>query len=144
VIIAMLLGALMVYLTIYVHYEALTLVSVLTDILPRNRHLRLFCIISGVFLAHTVEVWLYAVAFYVLGEWLQLGEIGGDINQSFRSYLYFSTVSYTSLGLGDIYPTGNLRLVTGIEALNGLLLIAWSGTYTYLHANAEWIWPRGH
>ncbi len=138
---AMAASAIMVYITIFVHYETLTLVSVINDALPKNRHLRLFCIITGVFLAHTLEVWLYAIAYYVLAEWMGLGGVGGDFSESFRSYLYFSTVSYTSLGLGDLYPIGTLRLVTGIEALNGLLLIAWSGTYTYLHVANDWIWP---
>ena len=39
---------------------------------------------------------------------------------------YFSLVSYTSLGLGDIVPTGHLRFVAGVEALNGFLLISCS------------------
>jgi potassium channel LctB len=39
-------------------------------------------------------------------------------------------VSYTSLGLGDVYPGGSLRLITGVEALNGLLMIARSGSFT--------------
>ena len=50
----------------------------------------------------------------------------------FSEYVYFSAVSYTSLGLGDIYPTGGLRLVTGAEALLGLLMIAWSASFAYL------------
>lgn len=34
---------------------------------------------------------------------------------------YFSLVSYTILGLGDIVPTGHLRFTAGVEALNGFL-----------------------
>ena len=45
---------------------------------------------------------------------------------------YFSLVSYTSLGLGDIVPTGHLRLVAGVEALNGFLLISCSAAYLFL------------
>ena len=41
------------------------------------------------------------------------------------------TVSFTSLGLGDVCPHGPARLLTGIEALNGLLLIGWSPMFTY-------------
>ena len=32
----------------------------------------------------------------------------------------------------DIYPIGDIRLLASIEALNGLLLVAWSGSFTYL------------
>lgn len=47
-------------------------------------------------------------------------------------YFYFSIVSYTSLGHGDVFPSGHLRFITGVEALNGLLLIAWSGSFIYI------------
>ena len=47
-------------------------------------------------------------------------------------------VSYTSLGLGDVWPTGVLRLITGLEALNGLILIAWSASFTYLSMEKFW------
>jgi len=49
---------------------------------------------------------------------------------------YYSAVSYTSLGLGDIWPHGHLRLLTSIEAINGLFLIGWSVTFTYPVLNA--------
>ena len=38
--------------------------------------------------------------------------------------------SFTSLGFGDIVPTGAVRLLAGAECLNGLLLIGWSASYT--------------
>ena len=37
--------------------------------------------------------------------------------------LYFASVNYTTLGYGDILPHGDLRLLAGLEALNGMLLI---------------------
>jgi hypothetical protein len=47
-------------------------------------------------------------------------------------------VSYTSLGLGDVYPQGGVRLLTGVEALVGLLMIAWSASFTYLSMEKYW------
>jgi hypothetical protein len=46
--------------------------------------------------------------------------------------LYFSLVNYTSLGLGDIYPTGHLRFLAGVESLNGFLHISCSAALIYL------------
>lgn len=45
--------------------------------------------------------------------------------------LHFSLVNYTSLGLGDIYPTGHLRFLAGVEPLNGFLLISCSAALIY-------------
>lgn len=45
----------------------------------------------------------------------------------FSRCLYFSAETFTTLGYGDVVPHGDLRLLAGIEALNGLLLIGWTG-----------------
>ncbi|MEQ8900570.1 MAG: ion channel [Roseovarius sp.] len=47
-------------------------------------------------------------------------------------FFYFSLVNYSSLGLGDIYPTGHLRFLAGVEALNGFLLISCSASTIFL------------
>ena len=52
--------------------------------------------------------------------------------------LYFSLVTYTSLGYGDIAPLGPARLLAGIESLIGLGLIAWSASFTYLEMQRHW------
>ena len=56
----------------------------------------------------------------------------------FVDYLYFSTATYTSLGYGDIYPLGGLRLMAGIETITGLMMIAWSASFTYLTMEKFW------
>jgi ion channel len=81
--------------------------------------------------AHIVEIFLYSLALYVNVVYFEAGHISGDFDGDLLSYFYFSMVSYTSLGLGDVWPHGPIRLLTGIEALNGLILIAWSASYTY-------------
>jgi hypothetical protein len=52
-------------------------------------------------------------------------------------------VTYSRIGFGDLYPVGGARLLAGVEAVIGLLLIGWSASFTYpvmerfwpLHAN---------
>jgi hypothetical protein len=67
-----------------------------------------------------------------------MGSIPGKFVGGFYDYLYFSTVSYTSLGIGDLYPTGVLQLLTGVESLIGLVMIAWTGSFTYLAMEKFW------
>lgn len=57
---------------------------------------------------------------------------------SFSASLYFSAETYTSLGFGDLTPNGPVRLLAGVEALNGLLLIGWSASFTYLCMERFW------
>ena len=73
---------------------------------------------------------------------LELGHLKGMTENDFMEYLYFSSAIYTSLGIGDIHPTGHIRFLTGIEALNGLFLIAWSASFTFLVMGRLWPWSK--
>jgi hypothetical protein len=45
---------------------------------------------------------------------------------SFSEAWYFSMVTFTTLGYGELTLSGNWRLLSGIEAINGIMLIGWS------------------
>lgn len=75
-------------------------------------------LVFGIFAIHTIEIWLYA-AFY----------FGVGALSNFESALYFSTVTFASLGYGDIVLTREWRLVSAIEAANGVILFAWSTAF---------------
>ena len=62
----------------------------------------------------------------------------GPAGRSLASCLYFSAETYTSLGFGDLTPVGPLRMIAGVEALNGLLLIGWSASYAYIAMERFW------
>lgn len=136
---AILLAVLLVAGTVWFHYRVLRAVSALVPALPFGLEARILFIIIAAFAAHVVEALAYAGA-YALADALGLGTLTGPVDGGAMGYLYYSLVSYTSLGLGDVSPTGHLRLLTGVEALNGLLLIAWSGSYTYLAMGRLWPW----
>ncbi|EEB77646.1 hypothetical protein GPB2148_582 [marine gamma proteobacterium HTCC2148] len=52
--------------------------------------------------------------------------------------VYFSFTTYTTLGMGDIEPIGDLRYLTGLESLTGLVLITWSASFLYLEMTRYW------
>lgn len=96
-------------------------------------------ILLSAFSAHLVEIILYAIVLYLYIDIFNIGHLSGSFDRDLVAYFYFSTVSFTSLGLGDIWPHGPVRIITGIEALNGLILIAWSASYTYLLMQKYWV-----
>lgn len=59
----------------------------------------------------TVNVWLWAFAFMALG-------IFADLEES----LYFSLVSFTTLGFGDVILPKEWRLLSGFTATAGFIL----------------------
>ncbi len=122
----------LVLTTVFIHYEVLTTSWPVHSGAVATLRVHMLRLIGGIFVAHLLEISLYALVYYVMHGHLGLGTITGATTQSLLDYFYFSISSYTTLGFGDIYPTGPLRIVTGIESLNGIVLIGWSTSYTYL------------
>jgi hypothetical protein len=132
-------SALLVLMTILIHYEVLRITSEHLADLPVPPRARIVAVVVAAFAAHTIEVWLYGGAYWLLTLNLGLGSFGGQPPVTgFQDCLYFSAVTFTSLGLGDLYPVSHARLLAGVEALNGLVLIGWSASFTYLAMQRYW------
>ena len=117
-----------VAMAIFIHAKAIRLIR----FGQRNRSLAIAWIVSGLFFTHLVEVGIFGIAYIIEAEFLGMGTLEGTHDIVVRNYLYFSIATYTSLGLGDIFPTGALRLLAGLEVLTGLLLIGWSASFLYV------------
>lgn len=141
-LLAMAIGTILVVVTVLIHFECLRVLWERVPSLAIRNRFKMLVIVFGAFVAHTLEIWCYAVAFYALDLVSDAALFGGRWSDDFLSYLYFSAVSYTSLGLGDVYPIGPVRLITGIEALNGLVMIAWTASFTYLSLERFWARTR--
>jgi len=119
------------------HYEALRFIGTSAARVEQHRR-AVLVVIFGVVAAHLAEILLYALAMY-LGHTLGLGALVGASHSRAAQYFYLSAETFTTLGLGDIYPTGDLRLIASLEPLVGMLLIGWSGSYTYLAVQRYWV-----
>jgi len=133
-------SVLLVAFSTYLHYEVL---SRLNERLPRvafiPRRAKVPAAVLGAMLSHALQVSAFAGAYFLLRDRLGEGAFGGQFRDSFASFWYFSIETYTSLGLGDIFPLGPLRMLTGIEALTGLLMISWTASFTYLEMSRYWV-----
>ena len=92
-----------------------------------------FLLLGTIGLLHVFEAAVYTVAFR-LGQSWGLGGFKTDGPLTFMDVYYFSVVNYTTLGLGDIYPSGHLRFLAGIESLEGFLLLSCSASYLFAMA----------
>ncbi|MBV8167247.1 MAG: two pore domain potassium channel family protein [Alphaproteobacteria bacterium] len=137
-IIAMIATVVLVALTILVHYEVLRITSAHLSEVPIPPRARIVVVVGAAFVAHTVEVWLYGVAYWLLILKWGFSGFASDAAVDFEDCLYFSVVTYTSLGFGDLLPISHARLIAGVESLNGLLLIGWSASFTYLAMRRYW------
>ena len=121
------LASAMVVVTVVIHFLGLV---VLIRLLERHgrrvdhwhrvarQSVLLVVAVLGIVFLHTLEIWAYALLF------LGLGVLDG-----LEPALYFSTVSFTSLGYGDIVLGPDWRILGAIEAANGLILFGWSTAF---------------
>ncbi len=123
---------------VLIHYETLRLTSASLPHLHMRPRQRILVVIFAAFFAHLVEIMLYAVAYYVIEKIASTGNIAGLPVNSFYDYVYYSMVSYTTLGIGDFYPLDGLRMLTGSESLIGLMMITWTASFTYLSMEKFW------
>lgn len=79
---------------------------------------------------HLVEILLWAITYVTVAP----DELG-----SLQTALYFSVVTFTSLGYGDITLSSEWRLLSGIEAINGILLIGWTTAFLFAVLQRTWV-----
>lgn len=125
-------------LVVFVHYESLLRLSILMHKLRVLHRLRILIAVIGVLTAHVFEVWIFALGHYLLVTTGKFGTLIGDFSGGLLDYSYYSFSTYTSLGFGDITPEGPIRFLTGMEALTGLVLIAWTASFMFLEMQRYW------
>jgi voltage-gated potassium channel Kch len=86
---------------------------------------RLFVVVAvWIVLLHLAEIALWG-AFYLWREAMP----------DLASTLYFSAVTYTTTGYGDLVLPEGWRIVGGVEALTGILMCGWSTGFFFAVAN---------
>lgn len=125
-------------MAILIHYEMLyRLSSIIPHLTIRHRYRVVFGIF-GAMIAHVIEVWLFAAGYYFLIQYEHYGDLTGAFDQSLWACGYFSFTTYTTLGFGDIVPSGHIRFLVGLESLTGLVLITWTASFMFFEMQKFW------
>lgn len=140
-LIAIAIALILVLVTFAIHYRALTWLASISRASagPNDRKpWSVLMIVFALFWVHMAEIAIYALAYHLSISHLEIGSLVGVASETPMVIFYYSGVVYTSLGFGDIYPAGHIRFITQVEALNGLMLITWSASFTYLQMKSIW------
>ncbi len=130
-------------------YECLRAIWAIMPRLTFAPRLRILLMIVPIYAVHIVNIWLYAGVFFLIENYTAIGSImrqsaairghaSAPNYDTFLDCLYFSSSTYTSLGFGDFLPTGNLRMLAAAEVLDGLVMIGWTISFTYLAMEKFW------
>ena len=80
-----------------------------------RRSLVVGALVLIMFAATIIEASVWATTYSVLG-----------VISEFEEALYFSTVTYTTLGYGDVVLDDQWRLLSSFEAANGIIMFGWT------------------
>ncbi len=123
---------------ILLHYETLDLLTrAMLKMHTRVRRRRILLMMFGLLTLHVAEIWIFGIGYFYMASAPELSSVIGAQN-TLLDMVYFSAVVYTTLGLGDLLPTGAIRFMAGTEALTGFLLISWSASFTFLEMQRFW------
>jgi hypothetical protein len=133
-----LIGSALIALTVLIHAIGTTawvefLGKRYADGLPLSGRRAMLVLVNTalvVFALHTLEIVIWAAAYLALVPVCELA--------SFEEAVYFSFVTFTTLGYGDISLSEGYRLLSGIEALNGIILVGW--TTAMIFSVVQHIW----
>ena len=79
------------------------------------RHTWIAAIVILLFVVSLIEGSIWAFAYVLLGEF-----------QEFDQALYFSMVTFTTLGYGDVVLSARWHLLASFEAANGIIMFGWT------------------
>lgn len=82
---------------------------------------------------HLIEILVWALAYVLV--------LPADELATMESALYFSAVTFTTLGYGDITLSSDWRLLSGFEAIDGILLIGWTTAFLFAVLQRTWYPP---
>ena len=133
------IGSALVVVTVLVHGVSLDIIlralrAIGMETLIRWRLISLSLLVLAVFSAHLIEIWIWAVFYFFIEE-----------IPTFKTALYFSTSSFTTVGYGDLTLSEEWRLLGSLESANGMILFGWSTAFifTVIHRIYEHLYqPR--
>jgi voltage-gated potassium channel len=121
----LLIASAMVVLTVIIHLMGLALLARMLRAgrrLPERLKLAPFYLLIGaaigLFAIHTVEIWSFAALYLFL-----------NAAPDFEQGLYFSTVTYASIGYGDVLMAKPWRILGAIEGATGVIMLGWSTAF---------------
>ncbi len=129
ILLAILIGAALFLAAVWVHLGMIRFARL--AVVPASvGSLRLSLSYLIVLASHLLITALFALGFAAAAAF-GLGGFDKEPAMSAMDLYYFSLINITTLGLGDIYPTGHLRALAGIEALTGFLVISCTAQFVF-------------
>ena len=119
------------------HIGVLTIIRVTPHAGGRG-HAAVLVTFTGLLLLHSLEIVAAALALAGLLRIEAFGALAGAYSGTWEGLIYFSGMSFVTLGYTDIKAEGPIRLVAMFLSLGGFMVLTWSATLLYSVCGKAW------
>lgn len=136
---SLLVGVSLILVTVIIHAVTITGVIAMAESLvpwfanriPRAaRSVVLSICACALALKHSIDISIWATAYWIMAS---------EQFENFGDAFYFSSITYTTLGYGDIVIADRWRHLCGFEAINGMLLFGLSTALLFVFIERLWL-----
>jgi hypothetical protein len=130
-LVPILITALAVVLNVTLHLGVLRFLY--KAVLPRlmaYRRMVVGVMVLGAIIGHLIEIGVFAI-------WVTFLANRAGIPHDNMDPVFWSATAYTSLG-GEYPKVPDVRLLTAVEALTGLILITWTASFLFMLMQQFW------
>jgi hypothetical protein len=111
---------------------------VIADRAFRRHRSALLAMMFALLALHVLEIICYGLGYWGLNALPAVGSVWGDPDLSLFDGIYLSAMAYSTASFGDLAPAGALRVMAGMEAITGLVMIACLASFTYMAMATLW------
>jgi len=91
-----------------------------------------YVFVLGFVAAHFVEIIIWAMAYWVF-----------SALESMEEAIYFSAITFATIGYGDVTLAGQWRIASAFEGVNGILLFGWTTAFLFKVSGTLWFSETG-
>lgn len=91
-----------------------------------------YLFVLGFVAAHFLEIIIWAVAYRA-----------SSALQSMEEAVYFSAITFATIGYGDVTLAGEWRIASAFEGVNGILLFGWTTAFLFKVSGILWFSEAG-
>ena len=122
----LLIGSLLVSTSVLIHTFGLMAIANLMNRITghhpihefRSKVIAMVVLVHGILAVHSIEIWIWAIFYFFV-----------DAIPDFGDALYFSAITFATIGYSDELLSEEFRQFAGMEGLAGFVLIGWSTAY---------------
>ena len=131
-------GLFLVLILGVIHHVGVLMIVRVAPNFRASGHAPIIVAFACLLILHSFEIVLFALVLAALLSIDGFGNFGGTYSGTWEGLIYFSGMSFVTLGFSDMKAFGPIRLVAMFLSLGGFMVLTWSATLLYSICSKIW------